>query len=65
MVIKQYDTLVVGGGPAGMAAALAAARAGRKTALLERYGCLGGGMTSSYVRPFLGSVKNANIGCEI
>ena len=65
METRRYDVLIVGSGPAGMAAALAAARRGRKTALLERYGCLGGGMTSSYVRPFLGSVGNANIGREI
>ncbi len=62
---ETYDVLVVGSGPAGIAASLAAARKGRKTALIERYGCLGGGMTSSYVRPFLGSVKNENIGREI
>ncbi len=65
MKTEHFDVLVVGSGPAGMAAALAAAREGRKTALLERYGCLGGGMTSSYVRPFLGSVKNDQIGREI
>lgn len=62
---RKYDVLVVGSGPAGIAAALSAARRGRKTALLERYGCIGGGMTSSYVRPFLGSVSNENIGKEI
>ncbi|MBO6052345.1 MAG: FAD-dependent oxidoreductase [Clostridia bacterium] len=65
MKTDHFDVLVVGSGPAGMAASLAAAREGRKTALLERYGCLGGGMTSSYVRPFLGSVKTVNIGREI
>ena len=36
------DPLVVGGGPAGFAAAVAAARAGSKVALVERYGSLGG-----------------------
>ncbi len=65
MVNQHYDILVVGSGPAGIAAALSAARAGRKTALIERYGCLGGGITSSYVRPFLGTVKNLTIGKEI
>jgi len=65
MITEQYDVVVTGSGPAGIAAALASARNGRKTALLERYGCLGGGMTSSYVRPFLGSVKNVTIGNEI
>ena len=65
MITEHYDVVVAGSGPAGIAAALASARNGRKTALLERYGCLGGGMTSSYVRPFLGSVKNVTIGNEI
>jgi thioredoxin reductase len=65
MKAQKYDVLVVGSGPAGIAAAIAAARRGRSTALLERYGCLGGGMTSSFVRPFLGNVANANIGKEI
>ncbi len=38
----EFDVLVCGGGPAGVAAALAAARAGVKTALIEGHGCLGG-----------------------
>ena len=61
----RYDVVVAGGGPAGIAAAIVSARAGRKTAIIERYGCVGGGITSSYVRPFLGSVQNENIGNEI
>ena len=65
MKAQKYDVLVAGSGPAGIAAAIAAARRGRSTALLERYGCLGGGMTSSFVRPFLGSVANETIGKEI
>ena len=38
----SYDVLVVGGGTAGVVAALAAARGGARTALIERYGFLGG-----------------------
>jgi len=41
-VAAQADVVVVGGGPAGMAAALAAARNGAKVTLLERYNHLGG-----------------------
>ena len=44
-VIAQADVLVVGGGPAGLAAAIASARAGAKTMLVERYGCFGGVLT--------------------
>lgn len=37
-----YDVIVCGGGPAGVAAAIAASRKGAKTLLIERGGCLGG-----------------------
>ena len=39
---NEYDVIVAGGGPAGIAAAVSAARLGAKTALIERYGILGG-----------------------
>jgi hypothetical protein len=39
----------VGGGPAGLAAAIAAAREGVETLLVERYGCFGGNITQSMV----------------
>ena len=41
-VMQETDVLVVGGGPAGFAAAVAAARAGAKTTIVERYGYFGG-----------------------
>lgn len=44
-VLVDTEVLVVGGGPAGMAAALSAAREGVSTLLVERYGCLGGVLT--------------------
>ncbi len=37
-----WDVLVAGGGPAGVAAAVSAARAGARTCLIEQHGCLGG-----------------------
>ncbi len=50
-VIAEYDVVVCGGGPAGIIAAIAAARNGAKTALIERYGFLGGAATASLVNP--------------
>ena len=44
-VIADVDVLVVGSGPGGLGAALAAARAGAQTMLVERFGCLGGNIT--------------------
>jgi succinate dehydrogenase/fumarate reductase flavoprotein subunit len=45
----SYDVVVVGGGAAGLAASVAAARAGARTALVERYGFLGGMATAGMV----------------
>lgn len=45
----QTDVLVVGGGPAGIGAAIAAARQGCRVMLLEKRGFLGGNITASYV----------------
>jgi glycine/D-amino acid oxidase-like deaminating enzyme len=47
------DVLVVGGGNAGCAAAIAAARNGARTLLVERYGFLGGTATASMVGPWM------------
>jgi ribulose 1,5-bisphosphate synthetase/thiazole synthase len=44
-VIHRCDVLVLGSGPGGLAAALAAARAGVSVALVERFGCFGGNIT--------------------
>lgn len=48
-VVRSCDVLVVGGGPAGTAAAASAARLGASTVLLERYGHLGGMSTGGLV----------------
>lgn len=50
-VIATPDVLVVGAGPAGIGAAIAAARNGAKVLMLERYGFLGGNLTIAMVNP--------------
>jgi len=50
-VTEEYDVVVCGGGPAGIGAAIAAAERGAKTALIERFGFLGGMATAGYVNP--------------
>ncbi len=54
-VVDQAEVLVVGGGPAGIAAAVASARQGARTLLIERYGFLGGTATAALVGPFMTS----------
>ena len=53
-VAEDADVLVAGSGPAGIAAALAAARDGARTVLVERYGYLGGMITGAHVVAILG-----------
>lgn len=54
-IVASTDVLVVGGGPAGIAAAVAAARAGVHTTLVEANGFLGGMATAGLVGPFMTS----------
>lgn len=61
----DYDVIVAGGGPAGIAAAVSAARLGAKTALVERYGILGGMLTSGHVQPILGRAEGRTMYDEI
>lgn len=51
-VIHKTDVLVVGSGPGGLAAALAAARAGVDVTLMDRFGCFGGNITAVGVEGF-------------
>lgn len=55
MVAAETDVLVVGGGPAGLGAALGAAWAGAEVHLVERYGFLGGNATAALVMPLMSS----------
>lgn len=57
-VVGSYDVVVCGGGPSGIIAAIAAARGGAKTAIIERYGFFGGMATAALVAPI--SVFNYN-----
>jgi hypothetical protein len=53
-VYGDYEVVVVGGGPAGIAAAIAAGRAGRSTICIERYGFCGGAGTAAGLSTFCG-----------
>jgi len=59
---RETDVVVVGGGPAGFAAALASARAGAKTVLIERYGSLGGLFTNGLVLIIIGTAEGVRGG---
>ena len=62
---EEYDVVVVGSGPAGICAAVSAARMGARTALVERYGVLGGNLTVGAVAPILGSVSKGTLRDEL
>lgn len=64
-IVAQADVVVCGGGPAGVAAAVAAARAGARTRLFEAHGCLGGIWTSGLLSYILDSGNKPGIMREI
>ncbi|MGI4813224.1 MAG: FAD-dependent oxidoreductase [Janthinobacterium lividum] len=57
-VVGDFDVIVLGGGPAGIAAAVASAQAGERVLLIERYGFLGGMGTAAGVTNFCGMYAN-------
>jgi hypothetical protein len=64
-VTDQADVVVCGGGPAGVSAAIASARAGARTILVERHGCLGGIWTAGVLSWFLDSENKGGLVREI
>jgi len=65
LVRAEYDVLVCGAGPAGIGAALAAARAGARTGLIEVHGCLGGIWTAGLLSSVVAYKDRAGIIGEI
>ena len=63
-VVAEVDVLVVGGGPAGVGAALGAARNGAKTMVVEQSNCLGGMATAGLMSHWSGSTSSP-IGKEV
>ncbi len=64
-VAGDYDVVVCGGGPAGFAAALAAARRGARTALIEVHGCIGGIWTAGMLSWILDGFNKGGIMAEL
>lgn len=55
-IICEADVVVCGGGPGGLGAAIAAARLGKKVVLVERFGALGGLVTTGLVNTCMSAV---------
>ncbi|MDO5329072.1 MAG: FAD-dependent oxidoreductase [Coriobacteriia bacterium] len=64
-VIGNYDVVIAGSGPAGICAAKSAALAGASVALIERYGDVGGALTTGFVGPILGMVGAGSMRHEL
>jgi ribulose 1,5-bisphosphate synthetase/thiazole synthase len=63
-VVAETEVLVVGSGPAGLAAAIASARTGVHTTLIDRYGCFGGNITQVGVEGFAWYRHEATVDSE-
>ena len=64
-VVLDADVVVVGGGSAGLAAALTSARLGASTALIERYGFFGGNAVSAWVGTVCGLYRTTSEGFDL
>lgn len=62
---SEWDVIVCGAGPSGIAAAVTAARLGQHVMLLERYGAVGGCLTLGNVSTVMGSVAPGTLGSEM
>lgn len=61
----EYDVIVCGAGPAGICAAVSSARQNKSTLLIERYGVIGGNLTSGLVGPVMGRTSKGTMTDEI
>jgi len=61
----DYDVIIVGGGPAGIGAAVTAGRLGLRTLIVERYGFFGGTWTAALVNPFFDALDKGGLVKEI
>lgn len=61
----EFDVIVCGAGPAGICAAVSAAREGARVLLAERYGTIGGMLTAGAISPILGSVSGGTMYDEV
>lgn len=61
----EYDVIVVGAGPAGCGAALACAKSGLKTIIVDKFNCLGGAWTTGFMNPLFDEKNKTGMMREI